>query len=92
MTMNRSTGNAILRWRWTLSSVLALSYLICIGSGLLMPDGALMWTAWAPLLPGFEWLTPGGFLAGLAGAFGYSWYIALIAVPPYRFFARRFPA
>lgn len=92
MTNNGSTGNAILRWGWTLSGFLVLSYLICIGFGLLMPDGMRMWTAWAALLPGFEWLTPGGFLAGLAGAFGYGWYIALLAVPLYRYFARRFPA
>ena len=40
-----------------LSVFLLLTYLICIGFGLLVPGEARMYEAWAPLLPGFEWLT-----------------------------------
>ena len=92
MTTQGTTGNAIMRWGWTLSGFLVVSYLICIGFGLLMPEKARMWTAWAPLLPGFEWLTLRGFLSGLICAFAYGWYIALVAVPLYRFFVKRYPA
>ena len=92
MAIQETTGNAILRWGWTISTFLAISYLICIGFGLLMPDALRMWTAWAPLLPGFEWLTWTAFLSGLISAFAYGWYIALIGVPLYRFFAKRYPA
>lgn len=49
-----------------------------------------MHEAWAPLLPGFEWLTLSGFLAGALGSFLYGWYIALIAVPLFRYFQKRF--
>jgi hypothetical protein len=66
------------------------SYLICIGFGLLAPEQAHMHEAWAPLLPGFEWLTLSGFLAGALGSFLYGWYIAIIGVPLLRFFRNRF--
>ena len=57
-------------------------------SGLLVPDTMHMHQAWEPLLPGFEWLTWPGFFAGAVGSFLYGWYIALVAVPLYRFFSR----
>ena len=45
-----------------------------------------MHEAWAPLLPGFEWLTPTGFLFGALGALAYGWFIAIVFVPLHRFF------
>jgi hypothetical protein len=87
--MNTQTMKAsITRWGWTLSTFLLVSYLICVAFGLLMPTGLHMHEAWAPLLPGFEWLTLSGFLAGAVGSFMYGWYIAVLAVPLYRFFGR----
>ncbi len=47
-----------------------------------------MHEAWAPLLPGFVWLTWPGFIAGAAGSFLYGWYIAILIVSLYRFFGR----
>lgn len=79
---------SVIRWGWTLSVFLLVSYLICIGFGLLSPGRLHMHEAWAPLLPGFEWLTLSGFLAGAAGSFLYGWYIALLGVPLYRYFGR----
>ncbi len=78
----------IIRWGWTLSLFILLSYLICIAFGLLVPGRFHMHEAWAPLLPGFEWLTWTGFLAGAIGSFLYGWYIAVLIVPLYRFFGR----
>ena len=40
-----------------------------------------MHEAWAPLLPGFEWLTVAGFFAGAIGSFAYGWYIAIVVIP-----------
>ena len=82
---NISMGKQILIWGWTLSLFLLASYLVCIGFGVLAPEWAHMHEAWAPWLPGFEWLTWPGFLAGAAGSFAYGWYIALIVVPLKRF-------
>lgn len=67
-----------------LSAFLAVTYLLCIGFGLLAPESLRMYESWAPLLPGFEWLTPSGFLFGLLGAYLYGWYIAVVFVPIYR--------
>lgn len=70
-----------------LSLLLLISYLLCVGFGLLAPDGLRMYEAWAPLLPGFEWLTWSGFLIGAIEAYLYGWYIAVVFVPLYRWFA-----
>ena len=47
-----------------------------------------MHEAWAPLLPGFEWLTWTGFFAGAVGSFLYGWYISVLVVPLRAFFSR----
>jgi len=78
---NETAGKQILTWGWTLSLFLLVTYLICVGFGVIAPDWAHMHEAWAPLLPGFEWLTWPGFLAGAVGSFAYGWYIALLGVP-----------
>jgi hypothetical protein len=72
----------------TLSLVLLLSYLLCVGFGLLAPKQLHMHEAWAPLLPGFEWLTWKGFLIGLVETYLYGWYIAVLFVPLYRIFSK----
>ena len=70
------------------SLFLLLSYILCIGFGLILPNFQ-MHEAWAPLLPGFEWLTPSGFFLGLLGSYVYGWFIAVLWVPLYEFFDRR---
>ena len=83
-----SSRKTIVRWGWTLGTFLLLSYLICVGFGLLSPDRFHMHEAWAPLLPGFEWITWQGFIAGAIGSFLYGWYIAILIVPLYAFSGR----
>ena len=83
-----SKRKTIVRWGWTLSTFLLLSYLICVAFGLLSPARFHMHEAWAPLLPGFEWITWQGFIAGAIGSFLYGWYIAILIVPLYAFFGR----
>lgn len=72
-----------------LSVLLVISYLLCVGFGLLAPAQMRMYEAWAPLLPGFEWLTWPGFLIGLVEVYLYGWYIAILFVPLYRWFSRK---
>ncbi|GAB5457370.1 MAG: hypothetical protein Hens3KO_04000 [Henriciella sp.] len=71
-----------------LSLLIAISFLICIGWGLVMPASLHMHGAWENWLPGFEFLTPQGFIIGLSESYLYGWYIALVFVPLYRFFNR----
>ena len=82
-------GGGIRVWGWTLSLFLLVTYLICVGFGLLVPARFHMHEAWAPLLPGFEWLTLPGFIAGAIGSFLYGWYAAVLLVPLHRFFSSR---
>ncbi|WP_350588369.1 DUF5676 family membrane protein [Psychrobacter sp. 78a-MNA-CIBAN-0178] len=72
----------------SVSLFLLISYLFCIGFGLLAPEQISMHEAWAPLLPGFEWLTWTGFLIGLVESYLYGWYFAILFVPLYRWFAK----
>ncbi len=75
----------------TTSIFLAVSYTLCIGFCLLFPAYP-MHESWAPLLPGFEWLTPLGFMFGLLWAYLWGWYIAIIWVPLNNLFNRRYHA
>lgn len=64
------------------SLFLAITFALCVGFDLLFPEHA-MYRAWRDLLPGFEWLSWKSFALGLAEAYGYGWYFALIWVPIY---------
>ena len=71
---------------------LLVSYLFCIALGLLV-DGAEMYKAWMPLLPGFVWPpTVDGFLIGFLWIIGYSLYGAVLWVVPYNLLGKRRPA
>jgi len=71
----------------SLGGLFLISYLLCIGFGLMAPDSMRMWTAWAPLLPGFEWLTLSGFMIGAIESYAYGWYVAIVFVPLNRRFS-----
>lgn len=86
---SRSTGPGLIPVGHSLSLLLLVSYLLCVVFGLLAPADLRMYEAWAPLLPGFEWLTWSGFLFGLIESYLYGWYIAIVFVPLYRWFSRR---
>ncbi len=72
----------------TASLFLAISFILCVGFGLVFP-GFAMYKAWQALLPEFTWLTPGTFFLGLVESYAYGWYVALLWVPLYNLFARR---
>lgn len=71
-----------------LGTFLAISYVLCIVYGLLVPPERHMHPVWAPLLPGFEWLSWGSFFLGLVEAFFYGVYIAALYCPLHNGFAR----
>ncbi len=72
----------------SLGILLASSFALCVVFGLLLPE-ATMYQAWLPLLPGVSWMSWPSALLGLAESFAYGWYIAVIFVPAWNFFARR---
>ena len=65
-----------------------VTFVLCVSFDLLFP-GLAMYETWLNLLPGFTWLSWPSFLLGLLETFVYGWYAALIFVPLYNFFARR---
>ena len=72
----------------SLGLLLAISFVLCVAFGLLLP-GATMYQAWLPLLPGVSWISWQSALLGLVESFAYGWYIAFIFVPVWNFFSRR---
>ena len=68
------------------SLFLAITFVLCVGFGLLFPAQA-MYPVWARLLPGFQWLSWTSFGLGLVESYAYGWYFALIWVPLYNRFA-----
>lgn len=75
--MKRETKIAVLSG----AVVTGLLYLGCVIWDLLVPAYAMN-TAWAPLFPGFTWLTGGGFVLGLIESLLYGalfgWLIAAV--------------
>ncbi len=72
----------------SLGIFLALTFVLCVLFDLWFPALAMN-PVWAPLLPGFTWISWASFLLGLIEAFAYGWYIALVFGPLYNFFAMR---
>lgn len=58
-----------------MSLFLVISYLLCVLFDLMIP-GMAMYEAWAPLLPGFSWITWPSFFLGLVETYAWGWYIA----------------
>lgn len=77
-------------WRMglVLGLFLAITYTLCIGYGLLVPEQYRMHTAWQALLPGFIWLSPASFLLGLVESFAYGFYISAVFIPIYNWLGR----
>lgn len=85
----KTLTGGIFHWGWTLSFLLLISSLICIGFDVIFPERFHMHQAWGPLLPGFIWLTLTGFVAGAVGSFLYWWYFALLGVSLHHLFGER---
>jgi len=74
---------------WSLGLFGALSFVVCVLYGLLVPEALNMKQLLAIVLPGFKWLSLGSFLLGLAESFLYGVYAGLVYVPLYNTLHRR---
>lgn len=74
---------------WALTLFAAVSFVVCVVYGLIVP------AAWHPTqllvyaLPGFAWLTPASFILGLVESALYGAYAGVVFTPIYSFVARR---
>ncbi len=75
---------------WALATATLISFVVCVGYGLVTPESLHMHAFLEQVLPGFKWLTPQSFLIGLVESFLYGAYAGLVYVPVYNFFVRRF--
>ena len=66
----------------------ALTFVLCVVFDLLFPSLAMN-PVWAPLLPGFVWISWSSFALGLIESVAYGWYIALVFGPLYNLFVGR---
>ena len=74
---------------WALTTFAAVSFLLCVLYGALVPDSLHMRAFLETVLPAFRWLTVGSFFLGLAESFLWGAYIGLVFVPIYNAFSRR---
>ncbi|WP_339825637.1 DUF5676 family membrane protein [uncultured Arenimonas sp.] len=66
---------------------LALSFVLCVGFGLVAPGNFHMKTLLETVLPGFQWLSPGAFALGFVESLlwglylggGYAWVHNLLS-------------
>ena len=75
---------------WSLAVFTAISFILCVLYGLVTPESIHMHPFLEAVLPGFKWLTIGGFILGLIESFLWGAYIGLVYVPIYNFFHKRF--
>jgi hypothetical protein len=65
-----------------------VTFTLCLRWDLAFPSLSMV-TIWKVLLPGFQGITWGSYLLGLAEIILYALYTALIFVPSYNYFQRR---
>lgn len=63
---------------WSLALFGAVTFLVCVVYGLIVPEALHMAGFLEQFLPGFRWLTPLGFLVGLVEASLYGVYAGLV--------------
>lgn len=73
----------------TLSAFFAVTFLLCLGAGLILPTAGMR-MALEAVLPGFVWLNLTSVIVGLFWSFAYAWYIAVLLVPIRNYVYRRF--
>jgi hypothetical protein len=83
----------LLNWKlmtWSLGVFAALTFVVCVVYGLLVPKAFHMTQFLEITLPGFQWLSLGTFALGLVESFLYGAYAGLVYTPIHNVFARRF--
>ncbi len=74
-------------WFWSLGTFSLLTFCLCVFWNLGAGNPAYI-RLLETFLPGFKWLTPGGFVLGAVESFTYGAYVALLFVPIHNFFYR----
>jgi hypothetical protein len=74
---------------WTLGIFTAISFVLCVIYGLIVPPSLHVAQFLEAVLPAFKWLTIGGFFLGLIESFLYGAYVGLVFVPIYNLLTRR---
>ena len=74
---------------WSLGIFTAISFVLCVIYGLIVPESLRMAQVLESVLPAFRWLTVWGFVLGLIESFLYGVYAGLVFVPIYNFLDRR---
>ena len=74
---------------WALGLFTAISFLVCVAYGLVVPHGLGMQQFLEMVLTAFKWLTWWGFLLGLLESFLYGVYAGLVFCPIYNLLYRR---
>lgn len=64
----------------TLSAFFAVTFLLCLVAGLILPTSGMR-MALEAVLPGFVWLGLTSVIVGLFWSLAYAWYIAVLLVP-----------
>ena len=77
---------------WSLGIFAAISFILCVVYGLIVPQSLHMPQVLEAVLPAFKWLTFWGFFLGLAESFLYGAYAGLVFVPVHNALARRWGA
>lgn len=77
---------------WSMGIFMAISFVVCVLYGLIVPPSLHMASFLESILPAFKWLTFPGFLLGLIESFLYGAYVGLVFVPIYNALSRRWGA
>lgn len=75
---------------WALGLFAAITFIICVIWGLIMPESLHMREFLELFLPAFKWLTFAGFCLGLVESFLYGVYVGLVFCPIYNLLYRCF--
>lgn len=73
---------------WSLGVFTAISFVLCVIYGLIVPPSLHMSAFLELVLPAFKWLTLPGFFLGLIESFLWGAYMGLVFVPIYNFFLK----
>lgn len=74
---------------WSLGILAAISFIVCVIYGLIVPARSGMASFLEMVLPAFRWLTFWGFWLGLLESFLYGMFLGLVFVPVYNLLNRR---
>ena len=74
---------------WSLGIFTAISFVLCVIYGLVVPQSLHSVQFLEAVLPAFKWLTFWGFCLGLIESFLWGIYAGLVFVPIYNVLARR---